>query len=43
MNASKIIVLDNGKISECGTHEELMKRGGWYKDLFNHQLMSKEE
>lgn len=43
MNASKIIVLDNGKISECGTHEELMRRGGWYKDLFNHQLMSKEE
>ncbi len=42
MNADKIIVLDNGKISECGTHEELMKNGGWYKELFNHQLMAKE-
>lgn len=43
MNANKIIVLDNGEICECGSHEELMARGGWYKNLFNHQLMSKEE
>ncbi len=43
MNANKIIVLDNGEICEWGNHEELMARDGWYKNLFNHQLMSKEE
>lgn len=43
MNASKIIVLDKGEIVEEGTHEELMARKGWYSELFNHQLMTKEE
>ncbi len=43
MNASKIIVLDKGEIVEEGTHEELMAQKGWYSELFNHQLMTKEE
>ena len=42
MNADDIIVLDNGKISEHGTHEELMAKKGWYYQLFNHQLMTKD-
>jgi ATP-binding cassette subfamily B protein len=43
MNADHIIVLDNGRISEEGTHEELMNLKGWYYELFNHQLMTKED
>lgn len=32
-SADKIIVLDHGCIVECGSHAELMKRGGYYKNL----------
>jgi ABC-type multidrug transport system fused ATPase/permease subunit len=31
----KIIVLDHGKIVEEGNHDELMKRGGTYANLYN--------
>ncbi len=37
----KIIVLDDGKISEEGTHEELLAMKGYYFDLFEKQ--SREE
>lgn len=33
----RIIVLDQGKIIEDGTHEELVERGGLYASLWNHQ------
>ncbi len=33
----RIIVLDEGKIVEEGTHEELLKKGGLYKSLWSHQ------
>lgn len=36
-NADKIYVIDNGKISESGTHSELMKLDGQYAKLFNLQ------
>lgn len=42
MNCDFIIVMDNGEIIESGTHQELMNLNGWYKELFNHQLMTKE-
>ncbi len=32
-NATKLIVIDKGRIAECGTHEELMKKGGIYYNL----------
>lgn len=36
--ASKIVVLDAGKITECGTHEELMNKGGLYRKLYQLQF-----
>ena len=33
----KIIVMNNGTIVEIGSHEELMKKGGLYYDLFSAQ------
>jgi ATP-binding cassette, subfamily B, bacterial len=36
-NADRILVLDNGKIIEEGSHEELMKKKGLYEELFTLQ------
>lgn len=33
----RIIVLDSGKIVEEGSHEELLKKGGIYAELWKHQ------
>lgn len=34
-NADQILVIDDGKIAEAGTHEKLMKKNGIYTNLFN--------
>ena len=36
-NADKIIVLDSGKIIECGKHEQLLKNNGLYKKFYDQQ------
>jgi ABC-type bacteriocin/lantibiotic exporter with double-glycine peptidase domain len=36
-NADLIVVLDQGQIVECGSHEELMVRGGLYASLVHNQ------
>ena len=36
-NADSIIVLETGKIIQEGTHDELMKIEGYYKELYNKQ------
>ena len=35
--ADKIIVIDNGKITEIGSHDELMKQNGLYSKMFEEQ------
>ena len=40
-SATKIVVLDKGKITESGTHEELMNKGGLYNDLYQLQFRDK--
>ena len=37
-NADCIIVLQDGKITEMGSHDELMKKGGFYSNLYNSQF-----
>ena len=37
-NADKLIVLDDGKIIQSGTHDELIEQGGIYKYLYNLQF-----
>jgi len=37
INADMVVVLDDGKIVESGTHNELLRRGGMYARLFNEQ------
>ncbi|MEL6392789.1 MAG: ATP-binding cassette domain-containing protein, partial [Bacteroidota bacterium] len=38
----KIIVLEDGRIAEMGTHEELVKSGGYYSEIFERQLAGEE-
>ena len=41
-NAHKIIVMEEGEIIQQGTHNELIKLEGYYKELYAKQLLEKE-
>ena len=41
-NADKIIILDNGKILQEGSHNQLISQEGYYKELYYKQLSEKE-
>lgn len=38
MSADLILVMKNGNVVEQGTHAELMKKGGFYAELYNSQF-----
>ncbi len=38
MNADRIIVMKDGRIVECGRHDELITRSGEYKSLYEQQF-----
>jgi subfamily B ATP-binding cassette protein MsbA len=40
LNADLIVVLDQGKIVETGTHDKLLERGGFYQKLYELQFES---
>jgi ATP-binding cassette, subfamily B, multidrug efflux pump len=41
-HADHIIMIDQGKVSEAGTHQELLELGGAYAELYNKQLLEEE-
>ena len=41
-NADEILVLDDGRIVELGTHTELLAREGLYADLYRTQFFTDE-
>ena len=41
-NADKIFVLDEGEIIQEGTHSQLINKKGYYKELYDQQLLEKE-
>ncbi|MCM1297957.1 MAG: ATP-binding cassette domain-containing protein, partial [[Eubacterium] siraeum] len=40
--ADKIVILKNGTIADIGTHEELIRREGYYKEVYELQCCPKE-
>ena len=41
-DADLIVVLDDGRIVERGTHDELIEYGGFYRELYEKQLLEEE-
>ena len=41
-DADQIVVLRDGRITERGTHDGLLARGGYYADLYQKQLLEEE-
>jgi ATP-binding cassette subfamily B protein len=41
-NADKIIILDDGEIIQQGSHNQIINQNGYYKELYEQQLLEKE-
>jgi len=41
-DADQILVLENGRVAERGSHDELVARGGLYAGLYRKQLLEEE-
>lgn len=41
-NADEIVVLEKGEIVEKGTHQELLAKGGYYRQLYDMQFSEQE-
>jgi ATP-binding cassette subfamily B protein len=42
-NADRILVIENGGVSEMGTHAELIRARGHYYDLYTRQFRNERE
>ena len=42
-NADRLIVFDDGEISEMGTHKNLFKNNGLYKEIYDLQILNEEK
>ena len=42
-DADLILILDNGRIADRGTHEELLSRSGIYREIYTQQTKGGEE
>ncbi|MBK4775805.1 multidrug ABC transporter permease/ATP-binding protein [Candidatus Pantoea edessiphila] len=39
IDADEILVLHEGKVLNCGKHSKLIKKPGWYKDMYRYQQL----
>ncbi|MFL2745969.1 MAG: ABC transporter ATP-binding protein [Dehalococcoidia bacterium] len=42
-NADRLIVFDDGEISEMGTHKKLFRNNGLYKEIYDLQILNEEK
>ena len=42
-HANRILVMEDGQIAEMGTHDELMKKGEMYREIYFSQFPEGEE